>query len=147
MSSIPPATPDIFAGVRLGTPYEVTDAYAIAVNLVDPAGAGLTRHDDGDHWRKTSCDFLTAGILQMLYTNPKKPKVLSEFADFLFPLDKENKTFLLEMIDGNLNPTIVETARRMLDRPSLERGSVMSAVQSYLDDAIGCDSSSKSMKA
>ena len=65
-----PGAPDCPVGfnflqeIRLGTPYEVSDAQNVAQMVCDPNGDGI---EGKDHWGKTSFDLMAAMILHVMY--------------------------------------------------------------------------------
>jgi type IV secretory pathway TraG/TraD family ATPase VirD4 len=133
--------------VRLRTDYEVQDAANISTLIVDPDGKAFT--GENAHWARTARSFLTSVILHVLYCEPDK--TLRGLDAFLSNEKKTSDEVFREMLtaihdpdhkrgwidaDGNKTGTMKEiamAARDMLERPDGERGSVMSAVKSYLD--------------
>ena len=122
--------------IRLGTPYEVSDAQNLSQMICDPNGDGI---EGKDHWGKTSFDLLAAVILHVMY-KARAMKQPAGFADVAFALsdpEETSDTLWKEMLDnrwfgGRKHLVIAAAGRDQLDRPEKERGSVLSSAKIYL---------------
>jgi len=134
--------------VRIRTIHEVGDVQNLVTIIVDPEGKGLI-----DHWAKTAHAFLTGVILHLLYTIPKKTNgnrsaSLPDVAFSLSDPSRKIEDLYQEMLENThapienekpiypespeSHPIIAASARDMLNRPSEERGSVLSTAMSFL---------------
>lgn len=134
--------------IRLGTPYEVSDAQNIALMVTDPNGEGI---EAKDHWGKTSHDLLAAVFLHVSYRERDRGRQAS-FTDVAFAISDPNEdanTLWEEMRTNTYGPNgtthrvIAAAGRDQLDRPERERGSVLSTAKTYLalfkDPIIGAN--------
>lgn len=125
--------------IRLGQPEEVGDAQNIASMLVDPDGKGME-----DHWSKSAYALLTAMLLHVLYKyRATRTASLTDLAFTLTDPTRDVAELFNEMLtnkhdvanlhgEGGMHPTIAAQARKMLNTPDDERGSILSTAISYL---------------
>lgn len=120
--------------IRLGTSREVGDTQNIVTILVDPDGKGLE-----SHWDKTAFSFITSLVLHILYKARAEGKT-GTLADVGFAManpDVPVSQLFEEMLnnkwglDGARIDIIASGARKMLDKPDEERGSVISTCQTF----------------
>ena len=105
--------------VRLGTPFDVQDAMAIATKIVDPDGKGLNGHN-----QKTTLALLTGVILHVLYA--EQDKTLRGVAAFL-----DNPDF--DKMQSTEHPDVALLAKEMAEKPSNERSGVISMARYDLE--------------
>ncbi len=126
-----------FEEIRLGTPYEVSDAQSISQMICDPNGDGI---EGKDHWGKTSFDLLAATILHVMYKAAARGAVgcPADLSDALSDPERDSKELWEEMRTNRHGPGgaahkfIAASGRDQLDRPEKERGSVLSSAKTYL---------------
>lgn len=116
--------------VRIGTPFEVSDAQNIAQAICDPKGEGL---EGKDHWTKGTFALFGGLILYVLYTAREQGRVgsLSDMARMLKDPDQEANALWEAMLNHD-NLTVAEQGRAMLARPEKERGSMLSTADLYM---------------
>lgn len=128
---------NFFEEIRLGTPYEVSDAQNIAQMICDPNGDGI---EGKDHWGKTSFDLLAATILHVMYKAAARGEVgcPADLSAVLSDPERDSKELWEEMRTnrhtpgGKVHTFIASSGRDQLDRPEKERGSVLSSAKTYL---------------
>lgn len=121
--------------IRVGTEYEVGDVQNLAMLIVDPDGRGLR-----DHWQKTSQALLVGCILHVLYKSQHDGTAATLPAVDLLLADPERpiEQLWMEMMHfhhhdgGSTHPVVARAGRDMMDRPSEEAGSILSAAKSHL---------------
>lgn len=112
--------------VARGSSAEIGDVKNIALMLIDPDGKGI----DHDHWRKTGLPLLAACILHVLHLEPDTAS-LARVAYFVNSPETPLSEKLEEMVESPIEYVAVE-ARKQLDRPPNEAGSVISTAMSAL---------------
>lgn len=126
--------------VRLGTPSEVADTQNITSIIVDPDGKGLE-----NHWQKTAFAFLTGAFLHEMY-KAKERGGAATLSDVLYAItdpERDASEYYDEMMNnrhdsentyekGGAHPVVAAEGRTMANKPSEERGSVLSTAISYL---------------
>jgi type IV secretion system protein VirD4 len=137
--------------VRLGTPYEVSDAQNIAVMLCDPDGKGI----DTDHWKQTAYALITGLILHEMYKAKVKGKTASlpDVADALSDPSRPADKLYEEMVKnqhlgkGKPHNFVAQEGRAQLNRESKERTSVHSSAVTHMGlfrDPVVCENSRNS---
>ena len=123
--------------IRLGTPYEIGDAQAIAQMICDPNGDGI---EGKDHWGKTSFDLLGAAFLHLLYRMAAEGNVasLTDVAYAISDPDNPSDELWEEMranthVKGTRHLFVAAAGQDMLDRNEKERKSVLSTAKTYLN--------------
>ncbi len=116
--------------VRIGTPFEVSDAQNVAQAICDPKGEGL---EGKDHWTKTSFALITGMILHVRHLALARNAVgtLADLATMLSDPARDASALWNEMLDS-AHPVVAAAGRDMLDRPEKERGSVLSSAKVYM---------------
>jgi type IV secretion system protein VirD4 len=129
--------------VRLGTPYEISDAQNIAMMLCDPDGEGLK-----DHWAKTSYALISGVILHECYCAKAKGRIASlpDVADALSDPSRSADALYADMVDnehlgkGKAHTFIAQEGRAQVNRDTKERASVHStavtAMQLFRDPIV-----------
>lgn len=120
--------------IRIGSPFEVSDAQNIAVMLIDQDGKGLK-----DHWDRTAFGFLTGVILHSLYlarqhgVRASLASVASVLSDpRIDPLKLCKDMALNKHMNGQTHPAVAAAGVDQIKRDERERGSVLSTVKTYL---------------
>jgi type IV secretion system protein VirD4 len=116
--------------VRIGTPFEVSDAQNIAQAICDPRGEGL---EGKDHWTKTSFALITGMILHVRHLALARGTAgtLADLATMLSDPARDANALWDEMLNST-HPVVAAAGRDMLDRPEKERGSVLSSAKVYM---------------
>lgn len=123
--------------VRLGTPYEIGDAQAIALAICDAKGEGL---ESRDHWTKTAWGLIAGLILHVRYLAQMGNGVgsLSDIAALLSNPDQPSDELWEEMrtnkhlSGGQRHPAVAAVGKVMAERNEKERKSVLSSAEVYL---------------
>jgi len=129
---------NFFEEIRLGTPYEVSDAQNIAQMICDPNGDGI---EGKDHWGKTSFDLLAATILHVMHKAAARGAVgcPADLSEALSDPERDSKELWEEMRTnrhkpgGKVHTFIASSGRDQIDRNEKERGSVLSSAKTYLN--------------
>ncbi len=138
-----PGAPDCPVGfnflqeIRLGTPYEVSDAQNVAQMVCDPNGDGI---EGKDHWGKTSFDLMAAMILHVMYKAEASGKTgcMADLTTALSDPDRPADELWEEMLtnrygrDASCLAFIAQGGRDQMDRAVKERQSVLSSAKTYL---------------
>jgi type IV secretion system protein VirD4 len=123
--------------IRLGTPYEVGDAQAIALAICDPKGEGL---ESKDHWTKSAWALIAGLALHVCYAAAARGQTgtLADIAAMLSDPDQGSDDLWEEMRtnqhgpNGTRHQTVAEAGQDMADRNEKERKSVLSSAKVFL---------------
>ena len=123
--------------IRLGTPYEIGDAQAIALAICDPKGEGL---ENRDHWTKAAWALICGVMLHACYVAERDGRsgTLSDIVGMLANPDQEADALWDEMRgnrhgpNGSRHELIAQAGQQMASRNEKERKSVLSSAEVFL---------------